>query len=166
MKDELDFYMIPLPISMYDMVLEAVNEVEFKKIVEWLEDKCLGVEIYSTKERFSQQDFHHSCDSKGPTLILVRMSDGSLVGGFAPLSWKSEIHHSPPNNAFAFSLTDTTSTKHDNVTQICGAIGLGFFTVGSTYWLFLSFKNLGMSRKMGPKIDYLTEKEIVVYSVE
>ena len=35
------------------------------------------------------EDFHANCDNKGPTVTVLRLSNGNVIGGYAGVSWSS-----------------------------------------------------------------------------
>jgi hypothetical protein len=35
-----------------------------------------------SKHGWTQEDFHSSCDEKGPTISLFKIKDGDIIGGF------------------------------------------------------------------------------------
>ncbi len=42
---------------------------------------------------FSASSFHRRCDKRGPTLTIIKSKLGFLFGGFASISWKSQVRH-------------------------------------------------------------------------
>ena len=50
--------------------------------------------------------FHKLCDNKGKTLILIKSSEGFIIGGYTPLDWDSESSWKNDNETFLFSLTN------------------------------------------------------------
>ncbi len=38
---------------------------------------------------WSAQDFHESCDGKGPTISFIQIKDGPCIGGFTTMKWRS-----------------------------------------------------------------------------
>jgi hypothetical protein len=59
-----------------------------------------------SRDTSSPNMFHKLCDSKGPTLMIIRTIEGYVFGGFNPFSWISEYMYNETENAFIFSLTD------------------------------------------------------------
>ena len=49
--------------------------------------------------------FHSSCDDKGPTISLIRSSDGSSYGGYTSVSWVSYSVFRHDSQAFLFRLS-------------------------------------------------------------
>lgn len=48
------------------------------------------VEKLYDEKFFDPQVFHSRCDNQGPTLILVKSEDGSILGGYTDISWESK----------------------------------------------------------------------------
>ena len=48
--------------------------------------------------------FHSSCDNKGPTIVLIRSSDGRYYGGYTSVSWMSNSGYQQDAHAFLFRL--------------------------------------------------------------
>ncbi|CAI2383290.1 unnamed protein product [Moneuplotes crassus] len=55
--------------------------------------------------------FHEKCDNKGQTIVLVKLLDGHIFGGYNPTSWISEYVYSKCEDAFLFSLTNGKGRK-------------------------------------------------------
>lgn len=49
-------------------------------------------------------DFHSSCDDKGPTIVLIRSSDGKSYGGYTSVSWVSNASFREDPHAFLFRM--------------------------------------------------------------
>lgn len=67
--------------------------------------------VHGMNQKGSAQRFHQLCDGQGPTVVLVKLVDGHIFGGYTSLSWsspESEIggEYKSDRNAFLFSLTD------------------------------------------------------------
>ena len=45
------------------------------------------------------------CDNKGPTLTLIKSSEGFVIGGYTPLNWDTNSSWKSDNETFLFSLT-------------------------------------------------------------
>jgi hypothetical protein len=66
-----------------------------------------GCRIYQTsKDGPSAKIFHEMCDNKGPTLIVIKLEDGHVFGGYNPISWIGEYMYNDCEDAFLFSITD------------------------------------------------------------
>ena len=59
-----------------------------------------------SKDGNSYDTFHKLCDNKGPTLILIKSSDGFIIGGYTPLDWDTKSSWKHDSKTFLFSLTN------------------------------------------------------------
>ena len=84
------------------------------KLMNWIEQKLnkniiLELIFKMTENGFTAKDFHHYCDNKGPTLILIKTSNDEIIGGFTPLNWEAtterEKKYDELGLTFLFSLT-------------------------------------------------------------
>jgi hypothetical protein len=58
----------------------------------------------ASKDGWEPEDFHRHCDEKGALLILVKVENGRLCGGFCSISWKSSGQFQQDPKSFLFSL--------------------------------------------------------------
>ncbi|CAG8467219.1 6866_t:CDS:2 [Paraglomus brasilianum] len=68
--------------------------------------------LRGSREDFSTDVFHSLCDNKGPTVVILQVSEtGELVGGYNPIDWLSPsvMTYAKTQEAFLFSL------QRDNV---------------------------------------------------
>jgi len=49
--------------------------------------------------------FHMCCDNKGPTISLIQLLDGDLIGGVTYVSWSSTNTYKSDNESFLVNLT-------------------------------------------------------------
>lgn len=90
-----------------------------------LRDQCfknlIFERIYSAKlNGDSASTFHLYCDNKGPTMTLIKDTEGNIFGGFTNIPWKSTISAEWVGNdpfAFLFSINKQKIILHDNDTQ-------------------------------------------------
>ena len=61
--------------------------------------------------------FHSTCDNKGPTLVLVKASDGSSFGGYTSTSWTSTGAYQHDAKAFLFRFSHFAGTATGLVPQ-------------------------------------------------
>jgi len=50
------------------------------------------------------KNFHNYIDNKGPTLLLIKSTNGKKFGGFNPISWNVDNEYYSNENTFLFSL--------------------------------------------------------------
>lgn len=117
--------------------------------------------------------FHSSCDGKGPTVVLLRSSDGNSYGGYTSLSWASTNGYEPDPQAFLFRLfpeADPRSGQHVRTEKFpisapgANAI-LASTTQGPNFGADLvTFTNRGLSLSMQPS-SYPTSVPLINSSV-
>eukprot|EP01099_Mayorella_cantabrigiensis_P003122 TRINITY_DN2434_c0_g2_i1.p1 TRINITY_DN2434_c0_g2~~TRINITY_DN2434_c0_g2_i1.p1 ORF type:complete len:324 (+),score=67.98 TRINITY_DN2434_c0_g2_i1:36-974(+) len=77
--------------------------------------ECLKTSLLfrGSRDGFTAQAFHRKADSKGPTLVLFRTSEGKRAGGYAHAAWRSdyEFIEDPDEKSFLFSLDHRTKHK-------------------------------------------------------
>ena len=54
----------------------------------------------------SYKTFHQLCDNKGPTVTLIKSSEGFVIGGYTSVDWNSNSGWKNDNETFLFSLTE------------------------------------------------------------
>ncbi len=68
---------------------QLVNRQYDDKLREWLGNDYQWKLIYRSSEHgYTVESFHEYCDDKGPTLIVIKSSEGWLFGGYTTQSWK------------------------------------------------------------------------------
>ncbi len=60
----------------------------------------------ATRDGFDSDIFHQCCDNQGPTLTVVRSSEGYLFGGYTALNWDVKGGWTVDKTAFLFTLTN------------------------------------------------------------
>ena len=69
---------------------QIVNEQYNDILREWVGDYKWRL-IYRTSEHgYTANSFHKYCDDKGPTLIVIKSSEGWIFGGYTTRSWKCD----------------------------------------------------------------------------
>jgi hypothetical protein len=60
----------------------------------------------SSRDGFSNEAFHNNCDGddKGRTLVVIKTTEGDIVGGYTNTPWQSEGGYRAANKAFLFAL--------------------------------------------------------------
>ena len=60
-----------------------------KQLQKWLGEKCKWNLCYrASRDGWRAPDFHRHCDSKGPTVVLVKAND-FIFGGYTDQNWES-----------------------------------------------------------------------------
>ncbi|KAJ6255746.1 pep-cterm sorting domain-containing protein [Anaeramoeba flamelloides] len=92
-------------------ILQKENNLKFNQILEkWVKeagcDSDLQRRFNSRTDGWQIQKFHQKCDNKGKSIVLVKLNNKSLFGGFAAIDWKitSTYKQSTGKKSFLFSL--------------------------------------------------------------
>ncbi|KAJ6226983.1 hypothetical protein M0813_10521 [Anaeramoeba flamelloides] len=92
-------------------ILQKENNPKFNQILEkWLREAgCnsnLKRRFNSRTDGWDNQTFHRKCDNKGKSIVLIKLKNKSIFGGFAAVDWdsKSNWKQSTRNKSFLFSL--------------------------------------------------------------
>ena len=105
-------------INLNSIILED-NIIYNKTLKNWINpNKKIKSELLYRMSRDGNEysTFHELCDNKGPTIILIKLIDGDIIGTYTPLDWdscttpiwKSDV------NMFVFSLTENEKSKKSN----------------------------------------------------
>ena len=123
------------------------------------------------------QTFHNLCDNKGITLLLVKLDDGYILGGYTTKDWDTSSGWKQDNNAFVFSLTENvkcvTNSNHSYNANYCGSSYGPFFGSIQFYSRKMNEPYIGPydyyndSSKLHPgkKNDYYKAQEVEVYKI-
>ena len=110
------------------------------KLVNWIEQKLnknivLELIFKMNEKEFRAKDFHHYCDNKGPTLILIKTSNNEIIGGFTPLNWETtanlEKKYDKLGLTFLFSLT--LNKKFDMLKQYTYPAIQNSYSIGPSF---------------------------------
>ncbi|KAJ3442036.1 pep-cterm sorting domain-containing protein [Anaeramoeba flamelloides] len=92
-------------------ILQKENNPKFNQILEkWIKEAgCnsnLKRRFNSRTDGWKYQTFHEKCDNKGKSIVLIKLKNNSLFGGFAAIDWdsSSDWKQSTGNKSFLFSL--------------------------------------------------------------
>ena len=67
---------------------QIVNQQYDAKLREWVGDDHEWKLIYRASEHgYTAESFHEYCDDKGPTLVVIKSSEGWIFGGYTTRSW-------------------------------------------------------------------------------
>jgi hypothetical protein len=90
-----------------------------------------------SRDGIEYSTFHKLCDNKGPTIILVKLIDGDILGIYTPLDWDINGNWKSDLDMFAFSLTENNKSNknYENNYGILCKSNFGPFS------LFLQFNN-------------------------
>ncbi|KAJ3426520.1 tripartite motif-containing protein [Anaeramoeba flamelloides] len=92
-------------------ILQKENNPKFLQFLEkWINEAgCnsnLKRRFNSKTDGWKYQTFHEKCDNKGKSIVLIKLKNNSLFGGFAAIDWdsSSDWKQSTGNKSFLFSL--------------------------------------------------------------
>ncbi|KAJ3425985.1 pep-cterm sorting domain-containing protein [Anaeramoeba flamelloides] len=92
-------------------ILQKENNLKFNQILEkWIKKAGCKSDLQrrfnSRTDGWKNKTFHKKCDNKGKSIVLVKLKNKSLFGGFAATGWNSKIEckQSKRNKSFLFSL--------------------------------------------------------------
>ncbi|KAJ6247568.1 hypothetical protein M0813_18539 [Anaeramoeba flamelloides] len=92
-------------------ILQKENNPKFNQILEkWIKEAGCNSNLQrrfnSRTDGWKYQTFHQKCDNKGKSIVLIKLKNKSLFGGFAAIDWdsKSKWKQSTGNKSFLFSL--------------------------------------------------------------
>ena len=93
----------------------------------------------ATMDGWKSNDFHKLCDNKGPTLVLVKDTNGYYFGGFNTSDWDKKDQWKSAPGSFLFSLNH--KTKHEIYQNEKESIYNGLYygpTFGGTHDLYIA----------------------------
>jgi hypothetical protein len=89
-----------------DSVASAFSPV----LKEWLGATAPLQLLFKSSDAEDVKGFHHACDGKANTLVIVRSKEGNIFGGFAVPAWDSSTNgwkDDPTQLSFIFVLKNT-----------------------------------------------------------
>jgi len=103
-----------------DSLIIGENDEQNNILKNWInpEENIKSKLLYRlTRDGNSPKTFHEKCDNQGPTLVLTKLKDGRILGGYTPLSWDSSSGQKYDLDSFLFSLTDNKKFPKINKEQ-------------------------------------------------
>ncbi|CAG8438119.1 7664_t:CDS:2 [Dentiscutata heterogama] len=131
---------------------EIIDLDTAKKLIIWIS----GKEYYKCWYKFEllfnmkhdglkSETFHKNCDGKGPTIVIIKLLDGDLIGGFNPLDWEGENVWKKTSDSFLFQ-KNRRSYKKVNIKP--GSKGLAI-RCGTAYGLTFGRNDLCIQNGSG-----------------
>ena len=130
-----------------------------------------------SRDGIETKTFHNLCDNKGPTIILIKLTDDNILGLYNPLDWDSKSGVKSDLNMFVFSLTENLKCMKNNLNNY----GILCDDDYGPYSYFLRFYNNKMNKpyivtknsgfndcqKLYPGKDegYYDAEEVEVYNI-
>jgi len=90
---------------------------------DWKKDTKTELLYKKSRDGNSYNTFHQLCDNKGPTITLIKSSEGFVIGGYTPLDWNNHSGWKTDNETFLFSITNKKifkKGKKDTNSIYCG----------------------------------------------
>ena len=161
-----------------------INNEERSLLSKWIDEdseKEIKLLYKSSEDGDLIKTFHEKCDNKGPTILIIKSTNGKKFGGYNPLFWDSSNKFKNTSDSFIFSLDNKKKYIIENEEQkkfsIFGgknALGFGggfdicikdtFMKTNNNYCRPTSFNFKNESELTGEKNFIISELE--VYSVD
>jgi len=109
-EKEMYFYGVKTQEILHYNMSNIVEDKTFKLINDWI-DKTITLKfnlLYRGQgtELESSYGFHSACDDKGPTVVIIRSSEGCIFGGFNCNSWQGDGIYVYDLGSFIFTLVN------------------------------------------------------------
>ena len=85
-------------------------------LAQWTGYKSWKLIFRASEHHFSSKSFHRHCDNKGPTLIVIKSTQGYIFGGFTTQSWNTSNSPKADPNAFIYSLRNPFNVEPTQLT--------------------------------------------------
>ncbi len=163
-----------------DSLVLGDNEKYNKTLKNWINPnmKIKAELLYRlTRDGDEFQTFHNLCDNKGITLLLVKLIDGNILGGYITKDWDTSGNWKQDQNAFVFSLTQnvkciTNSNNnynaffcHSNYGPYFDSIQFHDKKMNEAYICSSGYYNNSSSLCPGNKAGYYKMQEVEVYKI-
>ncbi|RIB19416.1 hypothetical protein C2G38_2245168 [Gigaspora rosea] len=104
----------------------------FCQIASWIDEKTTRYKPHEIPYTFDLllrgsrdglndlNEFHQKCDNVGPTIVVIQVADlsGKIVGGYNPISWKSESGWGETNSSFIFSMENGKTLDNCMISRV------------------------------------------------
>jgi len=98
-------------ISPFEGSLIIKRESHQAALMSWLPPNSTCSLLYqSSTDGKKPADFHHCCDNKGPTLVLIKSGE-YIFGGYTSQSWESADKFKADDLSFLFALISPSGTQ-------------------------------------------------------
>jgi uncharacterized protein YfeS len=163
-----------------DSLVLGDNEKYNKTLKNWINPnmKIKAELLYRlTRDGDEFQTFHNLCDNKGITLLLVKLIDGNILGGYITKDWDNHSGWKQDQDAFVFSLTQnvkciTNSNNSYNAFYCDSGYGPYFGSIqfhnkkmNEALICSDSYYNNSSNLYPGKKADYYKMQEVEVYKI-
>jgi hypothetical protein len=84
-------------------ILSVTDQIKLNKLSEW-NDQQWQLIYSASRDGYTAKAFHESCDSRWPTVTVIRSKNGYIFGGFTTVAWDSTDADKTDTLAFLFTL--------------------------------------------------------------
>ncbi|GAM17352.1 hypothetical protein SAMD00019534_005270, partial [Acytostelium subglobosum LB1] len=106
-EEEMRFYSIK-PTAPESIMITSNQQ---RIVLDWCNNKYSKMKLMyrATRDGFGASMFHQKCDNNGPTVSIIKSTDGSIFGGKTDTNWSSPSAgtYGVDPNAFLFSLVNS-----------------------------------------------------------
>ena len=91
-----------------DSLIINNNNLYIENLINWINsNKIFKTVLLYRKSRDGDdyETFHRLCDKKGTTVVLIKSSEGFIIGGYTPIDWDNNSGWIKDDDTFVFSLT-------------------------------------------------------------
>ena len=164
-----------------DSLVLGDNEEYNKTLKNWIKPnmKIKAELLYRlTRDGDEFQTFHNLCDNKGITLLLVKLIDGNILGGYITKDWDNHSGWKQDQDAFVFSLTQnvkciTNGNNSYNAFYCLSSCGPYFGSIqfsgknnmNEAYIQSTGYYNNSSNLYPGKKADFYKMQEVEVYKI-
>jgi hypothetical protein len=78
------------------------------KLAEWVKFEKPVLLYLGSRDGFSSEKFHKLCDNKSKILVIYKLKDSTIIGGYTTVGFKSKGGLVEDSTAFIFNLTTKT----------------------------------------------------------
>ncbi|KAF2077104.1 hypothetical protein CYY_001613 [Polysphondylium violaceum] len=105
----------------------------FKVLNDWIKDtkNTFFTLLYRASDNdYNSTTFHNKCDSKGPTITIIKAKSGEIFGGYNSQSWNSDNKMFGDNKCFIFTLVNRHGIQPTKYTTSKGGCVGGYAICG------------------------------------
>lgn len=108
--------MIKEKMTKIDSLIINNNKKYYTSLKNWINKPNIQFELLYrlSRDGIEYKTFHDLCDNKGNTLLIVKLSDGHILGGFTTQNWDNSRRWKDDKNSFVFSLTKNLKSMKNN----------------------------------------------------
>ena len=100
-----------------DSLILNGNQKYIENLKNWINDKKkfkTKLLYRKTRDGDSYANFHKLCDNQGANLVIIKTTEGNIIGGYTSLDWDDNYGWKQDKDTFLFSLNDYKIFKKNN----------------------------------------------------